>query len=260
MHSLEYQHVLTTPYEDTIMNLNDKTILVSGANRGIGRATVDALLLEGVKKVYATARHTDDLSDFADPRVVPLRLDITDSPSITHAAKIANDVDVLINNAGVLHTGSLLESSKEDIEANFNTNFYGTLNVIREFLPTLETRKDAAIVNVVTIAAFVNFPGFGGYSASKAALFSLSQGIRTELAPRGVSVHTVNPGPIDTDMTRDLPFDKASAEQTGRNIVAGLKNGEADIFPDAGSQQMFGVWSGNYRDLEQVVYEMHHAA
>ena len=79
-------------------------------------------------------------------------------------------------------------------------------------------------------------------------------------APRGISVHTVNPGPIDTDMTRDIPFDKASAKETGRNIVTGLKNGEADIFPDAGSKHMFGVWSGNYRDLEQVVYEMHHAA
>ncbi len=242
------------------MNLTNKTILVSGANRGIGRATVEALLTEGVAKIYATARNTDDLPDFGDSRVVPLQLDITDRQSVENAAKTATDIDALINNAGVLHVGSLLEASNEEIAANFDTNFYGTLNVIREFLPALETKNDAAIVNVVTIAAFVNFPGFGGYSASKAALFSLSQGIRTELAPRGITVHTVNPGPIDTDMTRDIPFDKASAEETGRNIVAGLKNGETDIFPDAGSQQMFGVWNGNYRDLEQVVYDMHHAA
>ena len=156
--------------------------------------------------------------------------------------------------------GSLLEQTNDEIEANFTTNFYGTLDTIRAFLPTLETKQDAAIVNVVTIAAFVNFPGLGGYSASKAALFSLSQGIRTELAPRGISVHTVNPGPIDTDMTRDIPFEKADVIETGRNIVSGLKNGEADIFPDAGSQQMFDVWSGNYRDLERAVYDMHHAA
>ena len=167
---------------------------------------------------------------------------------------------MLINNAGVLHIGSLLEQTNEEIEANFTTNFYGTLSVIRNFLPVLESKPDASIVNVVTIAAFVNFPGLGSYSASKAALFSLSQGIRTELAPRGINVHTVNPGPIDTDMTRDLPFDKADVAETGRNIVAGLKNGEADIFPDASSRQMFGVWSGNYRDLEQAVYEMHHSA
>ena len=242
------------------MNLTDKTILVSGANRGIGRATVEALLADDVKKIYATARNTDDLPEFSDPRVVPLQLDITDTESAASAARTANDVEILINNAGVLHIGSLLEQTDEEIEANFTTNFYGTLNVIREFLPALESKKDAAIVNVITIAAFVNFPGFGSYSASKAALFSLSQGIRTELAPRGISVHTVNPGPIDTDMTRDIPFEKADVIETGRSIVAGLKNGEADIFPDAGSRQMFDVWSGNYRDLEQAVYEMHHAA
>ncbi len=242
------------------MNLTNKTVLVSGANRGIGRATVDALLAEGVKKIYATARNTADLPDFGDARVAALQLDITDAGSITNAARTANDVDVLINNAGVLYGGSLLEQDDEGIEANFATNFYGTLNVIRAFLPALESKKDASIVNVVTIAAFVNFPGFGAYSASKAALFSLSQGIRTELAPRGISVHTVNPGPIDTDMTRDIPFDKADVFETGRSIVAGLKNDEADIFPDVGSQQMFGLWSGNYRDLEQAVYEMHHAA
>ena len=242
------------------MNLTDKTILVSGANRGIGRATVDALLAEDVKKIYATARNTDDLPNFDDARVVALQLDITDAASIENAAHIANDVEVLVNNAGVLQIGSLLEQTDKEIEANFATNFYGTLNVIRAFLPGLESKNDASIVNVVTIAAFVNFPGFGSYSASKAALFSLSQGIRTELAPRGISVHTVNPGPIDTDMTRDIPFDKASVVETARNIVAGLKNGEEDIFPDTGSKQMFDVWSGNYRDLERAVYDMHHAA
>lgn len=242
------------------MNLTDKTILVSGANRGIGRATVEALLAEGVKKIYAAARNTGDLPDFGDKRVVALQLDVTDSESIDEAARTASDVDVLINNAGVLHMGSLLEQTETEINADFAINFYGTLNVIRKFLPVLESGKDAAIVNVASMAAFVNFPGIGGYSASKAALFSLSQGIRTELAPRGISVHTVNPGPIDTDMTRDMPLDKADVRETGRNIVAGLKGGEADIFPDAGSQQMFGVWTGNYRDLEQVVYDMHHAA
>ena len=142
------------------MNLTDKTILVSGANRGIGRATVEALLAENVKKIYATARNTDDLPDFADPRVVALQLDITDVDSIANAAHTANDVEVLVNNAGVLHIGSLLEQTDDEIDANFTTNFYGTLNVIREFLPALESKKDASIVNVVTIAAFVNFPGF----------------------------------------------------------------------------------------------------
>ena len=241
------------------MNLNNKTVLITGANRGIGKATVNALLDAGVAKIYAGARRLDSLPDFGDDRVIPIGIDITDPESVTNAATVASDVDLLINNAGTLAMGGVLDSSVESIQADMNTNYFGTLDVIRRFVPILETKPDAAIVNVVTIAAFVNFPGLGGYSASKAALFSLSQGIRIEPAPRGISVHTVNPGPIDTDMARDLDMEKTSAEETARNIVAGLENDEAEIFPDPASQQMFGVWQGNYRDLEAAVYEMHHA-
>ncbi|MDJ0941006.1 MAG: SDR family oxidoreductase [Woeseiaceae bacterium] len=241
------------------MNLNNKTVLITGANRGIGKATVDALLDAGVAKIYAGARRLSSLPDFGDDRVIPIEIDITDPETVTNAAAVASDVDLLINNAGTLAMGGVLDSSVESIQADMNTNYFGTLDVIRRFVPVLETKPDAAIVNVVTIAAFVNFPGLGGYSASKAALFSLSQGIRIELAPRGISVHTVNPGPIDTDMARDLDMEKTSAEETARNIVAGLENDEAEIFPDPASQQMFGVWQGNYRDLEAAVYEMHHA-
>ena len=242
------------------MNLNNKTVLITGANRGIGKATVDALLDAGVKKIYAGARRLDSLPDFGDDRVVPIAIDITNPDTVNNAVEVAGDIDLLINNAGTLAMGSVLDSPIEGIQADMNTNYFGTLDVIRRFLPVLETKPDAAIVNVVTIAAFVSFPGLGGYSASKAALFSLSQGLRIELAPRGISVHTVNPGPIDTDMAKDLVMDKTSAEETARNIVAGLENDEAEIFPDPASQQMFGVWQGNYRDLEAAVYDMHHAA
>ncbi len=242
------------------MNLNDKTVLVTGANRGIGRALVDAFLANGVKKIYAAARNTGSLPEFGDARVVPLELDITDSAQIQRATETASDVDLLVNNAGVAAFASVLDNDTELLKRDMNVNYYGTLDVIRQFVPTLETKPGAAIVNVVTIAAFVSFPGLGGYSASKAALFSASQGLRIDLAPRGIAVHTVNPGPIDTDMAKDLEMDKTSPEETARNIVAGLNANEADIFPDEGSRQMFDVWRGNYRDLEQAVYEMHHAA
>ena len=242
------------------MNLQNKTALVTGANRGIGRATVTALLAQNVARVYATARNVDTLPDFGDDRVVALELDVNDPASIASAARTASDVQILVNNAGVMKFGSLLDMPVDDIQADFATNFYGTLAVVRHFVPVLERNSNGAIVNVASMAAFVNFPGFGGYSASKAALFSLSQAIRTELAPRGISVHTVNPGPIDTDMTRDIPFEKASVTDTANGIVQGLINDDADIFPDAGSQQMIGIWRQGYRDLEQVVYDMHHAA
>lgn len=242
------------------MNLKQKTALVTGANRGIGLATVAALLEAGVTKVYAAARSVDRLPDFADARVQKLQLDVTDQGSIAAAAAQATDVNLLINNAGTAHFGGVLDSPISDIEADMRVNYFGTLDVIRQFMPILEKNRDPAIVNVVTIAAFVNFPGIGGYSASKAALYSLTQGLRIDLAPRGISVHTVNPGPIDTDMAKDLDMAKTSPEEAARRIVLGLENDEADIFPDDGSEQMFGVWRGNYRDLEQAIYDMHHAA
>lgn len=242
------------------MKLNDKTVLVTGANRGIGRALVSALLSKGVRKVYAGARNTEALPDFGDPRVEPLRIDITDAAQVRDAAQKASDIDLLINNAGTAAFGSLLEAPIEQLHDDMRVNFYGTLDVVRNFVPVLTRSPDSAIVNVVTIAAFVNFPMLGGYSASKAALWSLSQGIRMELAAKGIDVHTVNPGPIDTDLAKDIEIEKTSPQDAAAEIIAGIERGDADIFPDAGSQQMFDIWRSDYRQLEQAVYEMHQAA
>lgn len=242
------------------MKLDNRTAFVTGANRGIGRATVTALLDAGVRKVYAGARRIDSLPAFDDPRVEPVAIDLTDPATIEAAAAAAGDVDLLINNAGTAAFGRLEDAPLESVHADMEVNYFGTLNVIRRFLPVLETKREAAIVNVVTIAAFVSFPGLGGYSASKAALYSLSQGLRIDLAPRGISVHTVNPGPIDTDMAKDLDMAKTTPETAAQNIVRGLLNGDADIFPDPAAVDMFGVWQGNYRDLEAAVSAMHHQA
>ena len=242
------------------MQLSNKTVLVTGANRGIGKALVTALLDRDVKKIYAAARDTAKLPASNDDRVVALQLDIANIEEVQNAAKVADDIDLLINNAGVAAFTSLLTGPRELIERDMTTNYYGTLDMVREFAPLLEGKEDAGIVNLVTIAAFANFPILGGYSASKAALFSLSQGIRVELAAKGISVHTVNPGPIDTDLAKEFPMEKASAADTAENILDGLANNEADIFPDAAGRQMFDVWNNNYRDLENMVLEMHQAA
>lgn len=241
------------------MEFNDKVILVTGTNRGIGRAIVQALLQKGVKKIYTAARHRKNLPDFADARCVPLELDITDRAQIAAAAKTANDIDVLINNAGTASYTSLLNGPLESLESDMNTNYYGTLNMIREFVPVLEQKPGSAIVNIVTIGAFVNFPSLGGYCASKSALFSMSQGIRIELAAKNIAVHTVNPGPIDTDMAKQFEIEKTSPQVAAENIVRALEAGEVDIFPDPQGKGMFDVWSNNYRDLEAAVHEMHHA-
>ena len=241
------------------MRLDEKTVLITGSNRGIGSAIVTALLGRDVTKIYAAARNPANLPNFGDDRVVPLKLDITDPDQVRRAAESAVDVDLLINNAGVAAFTSLLDGPLELLQRDMGTNYFGTLDMVRSFVPVLETKPDAAIVNVVTIAAFVNFPMVGGYSASKSALFSLSQGIRIELATRGISVHTVNPGPIDTDLAADFPAEKASPESTAENILAALENGEIDIFPDVGSQEMITVWKKDYRELEQMVNQMYNA-
>lgn len=238
------------------MELKNRTVLVTGANRGMGRELVVQLLAAGARKVYAAARRAESLPDFADPRVMPLALDITDPAQVHRAASEAGDVDLLVNNAGRAAFASLLDAAPEELRADLETNYFGTLEVIRAFLPVLEAKADAAIVNVVSIAAFVNFPGLGGYSASKAALFSLSQGIRIELAARGIGVHTVNPGPVDTDMARDLEMPKTSPREVVTNILDSLRRGEADIFPDPTAAQMFEVWRGDYRELEKTVAQM----
>ena len=242
------------------MKLNNRIALVTGANRGIGLGLVNALLGRDVKKIYAAARDIDRLPDFDDSRVVPLHLDITDASQIEKAANTANDVELLINNAGVAAFTSLLTGPRELLERDMRTNYFGTLDMVRAFVPALESQQKAAIVNIVTIAAFTNFPIVGGYSASKSAEFSLSQGIRIELASKGIDVHTVNPGPIDTELATEFPMEKASVTETAENILTGIERGEPDIFPDDAGRQMFDVWHKDYRQLEQMVSEMHNAA
>lgn len=196
------------------------------------------------------------MPQFNDDRVVPVELDITNESQVQAAAQTADDVDVLINNAGAARFASFFSAPLEDIRKDMDTNYYGTLNMMRNFVPVLEKSKNATLVNVVTIGAFVSFPMIGGYCASKAALFSLSQAARMELTPKGISVHTVNPGPIDTDMAKDFDLDKTSPEVTAQNIIAGIKSDTADIFPDPGSQGMFEVWKKDYRELENMVSQM----
>lgn len=236
--------------------IKDRIVFITGANRGIGKALVKAALNSGARKVYASARDISKIDDFGDKRVVKIALDINNRAQLEAAAKQAADTQVLINNAGIASFGSALSASFEDVERDMKTNYFGTLAAMRAFLPVLEKNKPAAIANVASIAAFVNFPAFGGYCASKAALFSLTQGARIELASKGIAVHSINPGPIDTDMARDIQMEKTSPEETAAAIIKALEAGEPDIFPDKGGREMFETWSKNYRDLEASVAEM----
>jgi len=219
------------------MKLDNKNIIVTGANRGIGAAIMRELLKHKVGKVYAATRKPESLPNFGDKRVVPLTLDITNPKQVAAAAEIAKDVNILINNAGTAHFGTTLDNSLEAVAADMNTNYFGTLSVMRTFVPVLLKNGQGLIANVSSSAGLAAFPAIGSYSASKAALHSLTQSARAELADRGIHVIGIYPGPIDTDMAKDFPMEKVSADYAAERIVAGLIAGDEYIFPDPLSQE-----------------------
>ncbi|HJV64872.1 MAG TPA: SDR family oxidoreductase [Geomonas sp.] len=236
------------------MDLRGKNVLVTGANGGIGAALVTALLDRGAAKVYAGARTiaaVTQLSNGKQDRVVPFRLDITYPSSVALAAEHHQDVDVLINNAGVNRCSCLLEpAGMESAEAEMKVNFFGTLAMCRAFAPVLASRK-GVLVNVCSILGMVNLPVNGTYSASKAAVHSLLQGVRAELGPAGVRVVGVYPGPVDTRMTAGQEMPKATPDEVAAAILDGLEEGKEDIFPDAMSQEVYGQLVKDAKGVER---------
>jgi NAD(P)-dependent dehydrogenase (short-subunit alcohol dehydrogenase family) len=228
------------------MTIEDKTVLVTGANRGIGQALVEEALRRGAKRVYAGTRQP--LAN-SDGRVTPVILDVTDPAQIQAAVEGVESLDILINNAGVSLPDDL--GDRAALEQHLAVNLYGTYGVTQAFLPLLSESR-GAIVNVLSLAAFASVPVLPAYSISKAAAFSLSQSLRALLAGRGVSVHAVMPGPVDTDMVRALEIPKSSPESVARGIFDGVENGEEEIFPDITSAAMAESWrSGAAKTLER---------
>jgi NAD(P)-dependent dehydrogenase (short-subunit alcohol dehydrogenase family) len=228
------------------MAIADRAVLVTGANRGIGRALVEEALRRGAQRVYAGTRQP---LAHSDARVTPLTLDVTDAAQIQAAAERVESLDILINNAGVSLPDDL--GDRAALEQHLAVNLFGTYDVTDAFLPLL-ARSQGAIVNVVSLAAFASVPIMPAYSLSKAAAFSLSQSLRALLAGRGVSVHAVMAGPVDTDMTRGLDIPKSSPESVARAILDGVENGEEEIFPDPMSESMAESWrSGAVKAFER---------
>jgi NAD(P)-dependent dehydrogenase (short-subunit alcohol dehydrogenase family) len=228
------------------MTIAGRTVLVTGANRGIGKALVEDALRRGAARVYAGTRQP---LVHSDKRVTPLTLDVTDAAQTQRALERVASLDILINNAGMALYDDL--SDRVALERHLAVNLFGTFGVTQAFLPLL-TRSRGAIVNVLSVTAFAALPLIPSYSISKAAAFSLSQSLRALLAERGVSVHAVLTGPVDTDMSRGLDIPKASAESVARAIFDGVENGEEDIFPDPMSESMAESWrSGAAKALER---------
>jgi NAD(P)-dependent dehydrogenase (short-subunit alcohol dehydrogenase family) len=228
------------------MTIADKSVLVTGANRGIGQALVEEALKRGAKRVYAAARQP---VPHPDGRVTPVTLDVTDPAQIQTAVDEVDCLDILVNNAGLALYDDL--SDPVALEQQLAVNLFGTLGVTQAFLPLL-THSRGGIVNVGSVTAFAALPVIPAYSISKAAAFNLTQSLRALLAGQGVSVHAVLAGPVDTDMSRDLDIPKVSAETVAQAIFDGVHNGEEEIFPDPMSQSMAESWrTGAAKSLER---------
>ena len=226
--------------------ITDNTVLITGGNRGIGRALVAEALTRGARRVYVGTRKPVAHSD---ARITPVPLDVTDAAQIQQAVDQVGTLDVLINNAGIALYDDL--SDRAMLERHLEVNLFGTYSVTQAFVPLLSASR-GAVVNNLSVNALAPLPLIPAYSISKAAAFSLTQSLRALLAERGVTVHAVLTGIVDTDMTLGLDAPKASPESVARAIFDGVENDEEDIFPDAMSGSMADGWrSGPAKALER---------
>jgi NAD(P)-dependent dehydrogenase (short-subunit alcohol dehydrogenase family) len=236
------------------MKIQDATVLVTGANRGIGSAFVHALLQAGAKKVYATARDLNSLQAVTAldaHRVIPLQVDITDRELVNALPAKAKDVNLLINNAGILAFGSILEVPTETIASQFETNFYGPLNMARAFVPVIERNHGGAIVNILTLVALASMPGLSVYNASKAAAWSMTQSLRASVVEKGIIIHGVFPGAVDTEMLAGVEMAKTSPNDIAVAVLSGIEAEQEDIFPDPMSAQVYMAWKQDHKAVEK---------
>jgi NAD(P)-dependent dehydrogenase (short-subunit alcohol dehydrogenase family) len=221
------------------IDISNKTVLVTGANRGIGKVFVDSFIAAGAGKVYAAVRKLEAAQPLVDThgdKVVPIHLDVSDVSSITDAAKVATDVDIVVNNAGVLTANSALdEGAFEALEFEMDVNVYGLLRMAQAFAPILKSNGGGAFVQLNSVASYLTFPDFATYCASKAAAYALTQGLRVQLGAHGTQVHSVHPGPIATDMIDQAGLRDIAEPPTlvADALLAAFKSGEFHVYPDS---------------------------
>lgn len=228
----------------------DKVVLVTGGRRGLGEALVDEMLARGASKVYSTARQA--YSETRD-RVVNVELEVRSQDSVTALAELADDVDIVVNNAGILLPGALLTGSMDDVETTFDINVFGPLRVVRAFAPVLAARGGGAVINVHSVLSWLG--GSGAYGASKAAIWSVTNSLRAELNSQHTQVLGVHVGFIDTEMVADIGLPKTAPAVVAARIVDALEAGEVEVLADEITATVKAALSGPVQDL---VFDLAH--
>lgn len=231
-------------------SVKNSVVLVTGANRGIGKSIVETFLKSGATKVYAAVRDMSTVaalvSQYGD-RVVPIEVDLNNPPSITRAAQIATDVELVVNNAGVLKIADpLADDAIATLHTEMEVNVYGLMRVAQAFAPVLKQNGGGVLVQMNSVASIKNFAAFATYSASKAASYSMTQGLRDVLEAQGTQVISVHPGPIDTDMANQAGMSEVAepVELVPQAIIAAIESGTFHAYPDSMAKQIGEAYQG----------------
>ncbi|AFC56670.1 MULTISPECIES: SDR family oxidoreductase [Mycobacterium] len=230
-----------------MVNVNGAAVVVTGGQRGLGKAIVAELLDRGAAKIYATARVPKPSED---PRVIGVELDVTRPDSVAALATTAADAEIVINNAGVLGARTLLDSDIEEVRAVFETNYFGALRVAKAFAPVLADNGGGALVDIASILSWM--PGSGGYGDSKAALWSMTNSLRAELEKQGTLVIAAHLSFTDTDMTSGFDAPKNDPRQVARAIVDGIEADDKEVLADDDTRYVKAALAGPVEALPRM--------
>ena len=237
------------------MKIKDSVVLITGADGGLGSALVGELIERGARRIYAgglRAERLESVVALAPTKITALTLDITDDNDVAAAAGAAADINLLINAAGVMGFGGPLDGDPTHFERDMKVNYLGPLRMARAFAPALSASGGGAILNVESILALAPMPALAGYCASKAAAHALTIALRAQLSQQQVTVHSLLPGPIDTDMVAALDWPKTSPREVARAALDGLEAGDEIILPDAFATESYKMWSTDPIALEHL--------